>query len=159
MYSTHGSNIPSSCNKEMNRSNTVGIAHGCELDCRGVGVWIPRRASFISLSTVPTGSEPNHLLSSGYLWLFLWGYCGRGLKLTTQLPLVPKSRIHGSIHSLPLILHGLISIAQGNLYFYTYLSNKLASLNYWKRLLIFFQLTFSSDSWILHSVCIQLKLL
>jgi len=45
--------------------------------------------------------DPPTLLSSGYQWLFPWGYSGRGVKLITHLHLVSKSRMHGAIPLLP----------------------------------------------------------
>jgi hypothetical protein len=41
------------------------------------------------------------LLSNEYQGLFLWGQSGRGVKVTTHLHLVPRSRIHGAIPPLP----------------------------------------------------------
>jgi len=41
------------------------------------------------------------LLSNGYQGLFPWGYSGWGLKLTTHLHLVPRSRILAAIPQLP----------------------------------------------------------
>jgi hypothetical protein len=35
------------------------------------------------------------------LWLFSWRYSGRGVKLTTHLQLVLRSRMHGAIPPLP----------------------------------------------------------
>jgi hypothetical protein len=43
--------------------------------------------------------SPSSLLSNGYQ-LFPWRYNGRGVKLTTHLHLVPRSKLHGSIPSL-----------------------------------------------------------
>jgi hypothetical protein len=36
--------------------------------------------------------DPPSLLSSGYQGLFTWDYSGRGVKLTTHLHLVPRSK-------------------------------------------------------------------
>jgi hypothetical protein len=41
------------------------------------------------------------LLPKGYHDLFPWGQSGRGMKLTTHLHLVPKSRMRGAILSFP----------------------------------------------------------
>jgi hypothetical protein len=41
------------------------------------------------------------LLSSGYHGLFPWVKSGRGVKLTTHLHLVPRSRMRGTIPPLP----------------------------------------------------------
>jgi hypothetical protein len=42
-------------------------------------------------------------LSSGH-----WGQSGRGIKLSSYLRVVPRSRKHGSIHPLPIRLHGVV---------------------------------------------------
>jgi hypothetical protein len=44
---------------------------------------------------------PSSLLSNGYRGLFPCGQSGRGVKLTTHLRLVPRSRMRGAIHLLP----------------------------------------------------------
>jgi hypothetical protein len=44
--------------------------------------------------------EPT-LLSNRYQKLFLWRYIGWGVKLTTYLHLVPRSRIRGAAPPLP----------------------------------------------------------
>jgi hypothetical protein len=44
---------------------------------------------------------PPSLLSNGYRGLFPWGLNGRGVKLTTNLHLVPRSRMRGAIPPLP----------------------------------------------------------
>jgi hypothetical protein len=51
---------------------------------------------------------PSNLLSTGYRGLFPWGLSGWGVKLTTHLQLVPRSRKCGSIHPLPIRLHGIV---------------------------------------------------
>jgi len=43
---------------------------------------------------------PLSLLSSGYQGLFLWGYSNWGMKLTTNLHLVLKSRMCGAMPPL-----------------------------------------------------------
>jgi hypothetical protein len=45
--------------------------------------------------------SPPILLSKGYQGLFRWGWNGRGVKLTTHLQLVPRSRMSGAISPLP----------------------------------------------------------
>jgi hypothetical protein len=44
---------------------------------------------------------PPILLSNGYQGLFPWGQSDRGVKLTTHLHLVPRSRMRGAIPPLP----------------------------------------------------------
>jgi hypothetical protein len=44
---------------------------------------------------------PPSLLPNGYRGLFPWEYSGRGVKLTTHLHLVPRSRMRGAIRPLP----------------------------------------------------------
>jgi len=39
--------------------------------------------------------------SNGYQGLFSWGYIGRGVKLTTHLHVMPRSRMYGLIPPLP----------------------------------------------------------
>jgi hypothetical protein len=78
-----------------NRDSAVGIATGYGLDGRGVGVRVPVRARFFTSPRRPD------VLSNGYWGIFLRGQSGRGVKLTTRLQPVPRSRIRGSIHPLP----------------------------------------------------------
>jgi hypothetical protein len=44
---------------------------------------------------------PPSLLSKGYRGPFLWEWTGRGVKLTTYLHLMPRSRMRGAIAPLP----------------------------------------------------------
>jgi hypothetical protein len=74
----------------------VGIATG--LDGPGSN---PGSARFLSSPQRPDRfwGSPS-LLSNGYRGLFSRGYSGRGVKLTTHLHLVPRSRMV-AIHPLP----------------------------------------------------------
>jgi hypothetical protein len=54
-----------------------------------------------------SGTHPS-LLSSGYQKLFLWGYSGRAVKLTTHLQLVLRSRMRGAILPLPNTFLGVV---------------------------------------------------
>lgn len=59
------------------------------------------------LHVVHTGSGVVSFLSNGYRGLFSGkGVSGWDMKLTTHLQLMSRSRNHGSIHPLPLYLHG-----------------------------------------------------
>jgi hypothetical protein len=88
--------------KVMNRDSSVGIATSYELDDRGVGVRVPVGSRIFSS---PRHTErlwgPPNLLFNGYRGFFPRVLRGRGVKLTTHLQLVPRSREYGSIHPLP----------------------------------------------------------
>jgi hypothetical protein len=96
----------------MSRDSAVGIATGYGLDDREVGVRVPVGSRILSSPRRPDQLwEPTRLLSNGYWWLFPWGWSGRGVKLTTHLQLVPRSRKRGSIHLYiqpPIRLHGVL---------------------------------------------------
>jgi hypothetical protein len=47
-------------------------------------------------------------LLQGYIYLFLGRYSGWGVKPTTHLQAVPRSRKYGSLHPLPIRLHGVV---------------------------------------------------
>jgi hypothetical protein len=80
----------------------VGIASAYGLDDRGVGDRVPggsRRFSSPRRPDRPWG--PPSLLPTGTRGLFPRGESGRGVKLTTHLRLVTRSRKCGSIHPFP----------------------------------------------------------
>jgi hypothetical protein len=78
------------------------MATGYGLDDQEVGVQVPVGARIFSSPRRPDWlCGPTNLLSNGYWGLFLRGSSGRGVKLTTHLQLVPRSRRCGSIHPLP----------------------------------------------------------
>jgi hypothetical protein len=88
--------------RQRSRDSVVGIATGYGLDDPGVGVWVLVGSRIFSSPRCPGRLwAPPSLLSSGYQELFSWGLNGRGVKLTTHLQLVPRSRKCGSIHPLP----------------------------------------------------------
>jgi hypothetical protein len=79
------------------RGSVVGIATGYGLKDRGVGVQVPVGSRIFSSPRLSDRLwDPPNLLFNGYR-----GKVGRGVKLTTHLQLVPRSRKYGSIHPLP----------------------------------------------------------
>jgi hypothetical protein len=80
--------------------SAVGIGSDYGQKSRGVGVRVQVGAyRFWGLSS---------LLSNGYWVLFPRWYSGQGMKLTTHLQLLPKSRIHEFIIHSPIHLHGVV---------------------------------------------------
>jgi hypothetical protein len=80
----------------------VGTATGYGLEGRRAGVRVQVRTWFFSSSRRPDRFwGPSSLLPNGYRGLFPQGKSGRDVKLITHLQLVPRSRTHGSIYSLP----------------------------------------------------------
>jgi hypothetical protein len=79
------------------KSTVFYILTGRGLDGRGVGVRLLVGARVFSSPQRPDRFwGPPSLLYNGYRRHF-----GRGVKLTTHLELVPRSKIRGSIHPLP----------------------------------------------------------
>jgi hypothetical protein len=68
------------------RDIAVGIATGYGLDDRGVGIRVPVESRIFSSPRRPDR---------------FWGPHSRGVKLTTHLQLVPRSKKYGSIHPFP----------------------------------------------------------
>jgi hypothetical protein len=84
------------------RDSEVGITTSCGLDDRGIGVRVPIGSRIFSSPNSPDRLwGPPNRLSNGYRGLFPRGWSGRGVKLTTHLKLVPRSRKCGSIYPLP----------------------------------------------------------
>jgi hypothetical protein len=86
----------------MNLDSSVGIATGYGLDDRGGGSSSPGRVKNVhfSISFRPALGS----IQPPIKWIpgsFSRGQSGRGVKLTTHLQLVPRSRKCGSIHPLP----------------------------------------------------------
>jgi hypothetical protein len=104
-------------NSPMSRDSVVGIATGYGLDDRGVVVRVPVESRIFSSPHRPDRLwGPPILLSNGYPGSYPEAKETGIVKLTTHLHLVPRSRKCGSIHPLPICLHGIISKARGQLY-------------------------------------------
>jgi hypothetical protein len=84
------------------QDRAVSIATGYGLDDQGVRI---RVLVWARIFTSPCHPDrlwgPPSLLSNGYHGLFTRGLSGRGVKLTTHLQLMPRSRKRGFIHPLP----------------------------------------------------------
>jgi hypothetical protein len=92
------------------RDSVVSIATGYGLDNQGVGVQVPVGSRIVSS---PCRSDwlwgPPNLLPNGYQEIsFPRGKAAGGVKLTTHLQLVLRSKKCGSIHPLPICLHGTV---------------------------------------------------
>jgi hypothetical protein len=90
------------------QNSSVGTALSYGLDDRGS---IP--CGFSEFFSSPPRPErlwgPPSLLANGYQGLFPWGYSSRGVKLTTHLHLVPRSKNEWSYTSTPpILLHGVV---------------------------------------------------
>jgi hypothetical protein len=84
------------------RNSSVGIATGYWLNDRGVEVRVTVGSRIFTSPRRPDRlCGPPNLLSNVYWELFPRGQSGRGVKQTTHLQLVPRSRKCGSIHPLP----------------------------------------------------------
>jgi hypothetical protein len=79
--------------------SSVGIATGYGLDDRGVGVRVAVRSRIFSSPRRPDRLwDPPKLLPNGHRGPIPQGLSGWGVKLTTHLQLMPRSRKHVSIH-------------------------------------------------------------
>jgi hypothetical protein len=84
------------------RDSSVGVATAYGLDDRVFGVRVSIGSTIFSSPCRPYRFwGPPRLLYIGYRGLFPRGKSGRGVKLTTHLQLVSRSRKRGYIHSLP----------------------------------------------------------
>jgi hypothetical protein len=82
--------------------SSVGIAVGCGLDDRGTKIRVPVGSRIFTFPYRPDRLwGPPSLLSNGYPMDLSQEKRGKGVKLTTHLQLVPRSRKRGSIHPLP----------------------------------------------------------
>jgi hypothetical protein len=92
------------------------------LDDRGLG-FDSRLELGISLFTTAfrTALGPTSLLSNGYQGLFPWELSGRGVKLTTRLYLVPRSKNEwGYTSTPPYAFMAWCSVKAQGLYLYIY---------------------------------------
>jgi hypothetical protein len=79
--------------------SAFGKPSGYGLDDRGVGVRVPMGEMLFTTQCCPNRLwDPPSLLSHGYRVLFPWGWSAWGVKLTTQLQLVPRSKKYRSIY-------------------------------------------------------------
>jgi hypothetical protein len=84
------------------RDSSVGIAIGYGLENGGVGVPVPvvQEFSLLHVFQIGSGVHPtSYTIDTGSS--FLGGKAAGGVKLTTHLQLLPRSRKCGSIHPLP----------------------------------------------------------
>jgi hypothetical protein len=81
--------------------NLVGIGTGYGLDDQGIGVGVPVVSMIFTPSIVQTGSGVHTTSNPMVLAVLSRGESGRGVKLTTHLQLVSRSRKYGAIHPLP----------------------------------------------------------
>jgi hypothetical protein len=84
----------------MSRDSIVGTATDYGLNDKAAGVKNWYGQEFSLLHVVQTGSGAHSLLSNGYRGIFPRGKSDRGVKLTTHLHLVPRSRKREPIHPL-----------------------------------------------------------
>jgi hypothetical protein len=82
--------------------SAVSIANGYGLDDRGVGVWVPVGSRIFTSPCRPDQLRGTpSLLSNEYQGLFPRESSSQGVKLTTHLQLVSRSRKCGSTYPLP----------------------------------------------------------
>jgi hypothetical protein len=89
------------------RDNSVGIETGYGLGGRGS---IPGRSKILFCTTQRPNRlwDPPSLLCNGYRGLFPWGSIGQVAMLTTQLHLVPRSRMKELYLHFPIFLHSMV---------------------------------------------------
>jgi hypothetical protein len=90
-----------------NHSSAVIIMTGHTLDGWGVRVWVPVGKEFSLLYPYRLWSPPN-ILYSVYWQIFLQEKSNRGMKLTTHLQLLLKSRKSASPYPLPIHFHSIV---------------------------------------------------
>jgi hypothetical protein len=85
----------------VNRDSVAHIATGYGMDDRGVGVRVPVGSEFSVPCIIQTGSGPTQPPIQWVPGALSPGQSGWGVKLTTHLQLVPRSRKCGSVRPLP----------------------------------------------------------
>jgi hypothetical protein len=89
-------------NRSQDSSVSIGMGYGLD----GLGSIPGRGKRFLSSPLCQKRLwGPPSLLSNGYQDLFTWEQSGRGMKLTTHLHLVPRSRMEELYLHSPIRLH------------------------------------------------------
>jgi hypothetical protein len=87
----------------------ICIANGYLLDHQVVGVRIPVGSRFFSSPYTPDRLwVPSSLVYNGKRWLF---HRCRGVKLNSHFQLLSRPSKHGSLHRLPIRVHGVVVLS------------------------------------------------
>jgi hypothetical protein len=90
---------------QWGRDSSVGITTGYGLDDLGS---IPENAKFFSSQRSDRLWGPPSLISKGNWGILSWGYSGSGVKLTTHIYLLPRSRKVELYLHFNTYLHGVV---------------------------------------------------